>query len=592
MKTAPCTASRDSKPYCPCGVSVRVGREVFVIERCAPLKYWRIEYLQCSVTGFKLIDIKRSGNNYEFKLPSGLIMKTSVYQQRQFINLYLYPSQTDTVATGLCGQVGSDIFYKRDRTTVAHVNYPGMPDFSSSWSVPDANIDLFSDEIKLLDPVETGGFFCKCTTPVGSTEPQFTCEKSDDTCAVTIGSSESVDQCIVGGLQSKRSIKSHRSRRSADNLKKGRKKRAQANTELTWRNGWNETTATNYCNKLFDNSTFVGKCKTIPNVDLSFPRDNCVQDIKFMGDTSFALVAIETIVNQCIREVTYDSTYHSPPNGETTSLLEAIKDVACPLDCSYHGTCNKGVCTCDSGWAGNDCSMDISIVPVVDHIANEGYCDLNDRSCDAISVYGGDFIDDSSTLCKISSYQIMDNGDFGPKSEIEEPSIVKSIGEVQCGLGKSRKKRSTRSQPGNEFVKVYSVSVSNNGEAYSNSSLVVIFNSMCQFCTITAANDVQCNYTGDFCISEGTCYGNGEPHSQHTCYTCSVENGAREWVKGGDCDDDMLWIIGVVLGVVLILVIIAILVYCVVKKNKTQVGSIDNKTSPPPYKSGVCLFIL
>ena len=30
----------------------------------------------------------------------------------------------------------------------------------------------------------------------------------------------------------------------------------------------------------------------------------------------------------------------------------------CPSDCSGHGNCMKGVCSCDAGFAGKDCSVE------------------------------------------------------------------------------------------------------------------------------------------------------------------------------------------------------------------------------------------
>lgn len=41
---------------------------------------------------------------------------------------------------------------------------------------------------------------------------------------------------------------------------------------------------------------------------------------------------------------------------EDDSLGNTCDSKQCPLDCSSHGTCNNGTCSCDSGWGGTSCN--------------------------------------------------------------------------------------------------------------------------------------------------------------------------------------------------------------------------------------------
>ncbi|ESO88040.1 hypothetical protein LOTGIDRAFT_234808 [Lottia gigantea] len=598
MKTEPCSRN-GAEPYCPCGVAIRVGKEVFVIERCGTATFWTIQYNQCSTTGTRLIAISKSGNMYRFKLPSGLILKTSVYQQQKFINLYLTPSEADKTAAGLCGQVGSALFYTREGGTVGYVDRPGMPVFSNSWKVTTGMIDLFSNQITTLTPIQTGGFFCKCSIPESATEPVFSCEKSADEC-VTITSTKPVDSCKVGEIDIESlpdaNLESPNDGQRFEQMLARRKRDshsiAKRGTSATsWRNGWTQDTATDYCNNLFSNSTFVYKCKTSAGVDLTPARKNCVLDIEYMGDISYALVAIDTITSQCVQEVAFNPELHKP-NGGKPSVLEQIKEVACPLQCSLQGTCENGVCNCDEGFAGVDCATDLNVVPQIATLEKGGKCNVMNGTCTQVSVFGGDFVDHDTLRCKVIKRELDVDGFFKKISENEHKPMVKSIGEVVCYLSKNRKERNTVERPEVEFVTVYDIYVSNNGANYSQYRSMALFNSDCQTCSING-DVVSCNYTGDgkYCMSGGQCYAHGDMHKEHKCYKCMIEvteseiSGTsneyevRSWdrIREGDCseegEENMLWIIGVVFGILAVFIIGILIVYCFKKRSKGSGGA-------------------
>lgn len=62
--------------------------------------------------------------------------------------------------------------------------------------------------------------------------------------------------------------------------------------------------------------------------------------------------------------VRYVNAYTLETNVELDSAVTVYDD--CPADCSGHGTCAKGVCTCEAKWKGDDCSKgvgDIEMAP-------------------------------------------------------------------------------------------------------------------------------------------------------------------------------------------------------------------------------------
>ncbi|XP_055959217.1 von Willebrand factor D and EGF domain-containing protein [Patella vulgata] len=390
IQTEPCWPG--SSVTCICGVAVSIGKEVYVIEHCSA-DYWKIGYTQCDKTsGVSLIEVKSVGSSkFKIRLPSSTTISIARYGGQ--MTVHVFPSVADEVlADGLCGNLNENVFRKRNGAAVPYKRW-GMPTFSDSWSVEqDGVISLFSDDVTKLNAVNTGLFICDCKDNVCKNDRrcgQVEVEKfiSKSTCNVTLDLRERNTVNIR-----RRSVTS----RSHTIIKR--------QAETTWTNGWTESSAKDYCNSVFLNSSIVQICKNIPNVNLQGALDNCILDIKLAGDTSFSLVAMETITASCFNEVSYDTRFQqSTPNQ--TSIFDQIKEVACPAECSQHGTCNQGICTCEDGFGSLDCSMSLNIPPLLDHVTNDGYCDSINSNCLEISAFGGDFVDTDSIRCKIRTFQ-------------------------------------------------------------------------------------------------------------------------------------------------------------------------------------------
>ena len=60
-----------------------------------------------------------------------------------------------------------------------------------------------------------------------------------------------------------------------------------------------------------------------------------------------------------------------------------------------------GNCTCDSNFAGSDCSFDVSGPPNITHVSGFGFCDKSSEPCDEITLFGKYFIEKMNTKCNI-----------------------------------------------------------------------------------------------------------------------------------------------------------------------------------------------
>ncbi|ESO84517.1 hypothetical protein LOTGIDRAFT_236196 [Lottia gigantea] len=582
VKTEPCFSWRANggPPYCICGLAIRAGKEVYIMDKCSPRRYWRIKYAQCDPTRSGLINVVRLGSQYSITLPSGTVVKTNLYTYFKFLNLYVYPSEGDVNnADGLCGRVGDPGFFHRNGTEEALYRWYGMYDYSESWSVKGDVLDLFSeDDRKNLDSIGNSIFQCKCAKdPSG--QSQVVCDKVDSSdCTFYFGRARKVDDCKIKPSslnRKKRSIQQAVKKTEQKNIQHTIVKRAAAADEYA--GNWTEATATAYCDNLFTNSSAVQACKDVPGVDLESPKNNCIVDIKLEGSTSFALTAIETIKNKCFKEVGQNSSLQNSTDG-SGSILDQIKNVACPFECSGHGSCQNGTCVCDADFDSDDCSIDLKEPPigVVEYGDGEGECDLG--SCTAISVSGGPFIEGGSAKCKVISKTLMPNGNITDKDSMTIDATIISIGEVSCPLPPSRRRKRAAGDPEMEEVTVYEVSVSNGG-SYSESNLIIARHVDCHECDVNSTS-VSCTYTG--CYSEGQCYKKDQKLSRSDCFTCDIKNGEPIWIKStadtnctiyiepATAEDNLLWVIGAVLGAVVLIVIIVIIVVVVIKKKNKR----------------------
>ncbi|XP_050418301.2 von Willebrand factor D and EGF domain-containing protein [Patella vulgata] len=529
IQTEPCWPG--APVTCVCGVAVCIGKEVYVMEHCSA-DYWKIGYTQCDKTaGVSLLEVKSVGSSkFKIRLPSSTTISIARYGGQMMV--HVFPSVADEgYAEGLCGNLNDNVFRTRNRATVPYDRW-GMPTFSNSWSVEHAGINnLFSNDVTDLDPVNTGLFICDCENNV--------CINNKRCGPLDVERFTSTSTCTVNHFLKKRSTVNNRRRRWSlvpeTSVISGSHTIIKRQAETTWINGWTESSATDYCNSVFLNSSIVQICKDIPNVNVQGALDNCILDIELAGDTSFSPVAVETITASCFHEVSYDTRYQQSTTDQP-SIFDQIKLVACPLECSRHGTCNQGICTCDDGFGSLDCSISLNTPPFLDHVTNDGYCDSLNSNCSEISAFGGDFVDTDSIRCKTRTYQLTEQGSPIFKEQRIASPVFESVGEVICPLLKPDSTSSIK--PEVEYGIVYGVSVSNSGDIFSNESLVVVYNSRCQQCNIVGTQ-IQCSYKGDFCMSEGECYENDERHPAYTCYSCSINGDSRSWKynQGADCPD-------------------------------------------------------
>ncbi|XP_046370611.2 von Willebrand factor D and EGF domain-containing protein-like isoform X1 [Haliotis rufescens] len=572
MQVSQCYPPRNTV-QCPCGIAVRAGQTIFHIDKCNRPN-WSIDFVLCK-DGKDLIKILKSGTQYKIYLPTGSYLDINVTPTSKFINIQIYPSYNDHgKVSGLCGTFTNkceDDFKKRDGTFEtdpkakhACANGNALDRFDSFAFTWRADVNLFNhDDFHRLKPWTPPILLCTCV--YHNRFPQKLVEK------VTCSSELNKDVCIFNQrfLPPPSSFRqcaseTNRRRRSPVQRQMYREKRdaEDAGTLTTW----TTATATTYCNQLFNNSPPIAACRTVEGVSkiIKQHEDNCIMDITAINAVDFATHSLEAAKSECIHEVEMNSTLHTEKTPGVPSFLSTLSAMTCSHDCSGKGTCQNGACSCNDGLGGDDCSIDKSLPPVIDGISGDGYCDLASDVCNETSLHGPYFDEHGQLQCRFVPFTVHADGTQKTGTVSYSKPLVESFVEVICILPKQqRTKRSPSSQPPEaELAAGFRISIANYGDVFSDESVLVMYNSKCQYCNVTG-KAVVCAFTSQSCNAKGVCVSHGDIHPEKPCYVCDASSSVRKWTlksADGACtatttDTSIsfsLWIIGaVVVGLLL-----------------------------------------
>ncbi|KAK6180911.1 hypothetical protein SNE40_008876 [Patella caerulea] len=193
--------------YCLCGVVVRVGQTVFMINQCA-IDYWFIDYILCN-DGGDILDVKKSDGVYKIMLPTGAFLNIDL--RGSFLNVYMYPSVVDVgVSRGLCGNL-TGLNYRQQNELVLRDGRETKDEesFHSSWKTRTGE-DMFDpDNLDMLSAWSRNYTTCKCNKPLGGTViTEIDCSPNNlpDTCNEDEGFRAIHKKRCISPVRKKRSI--------------------------------------------------------------------------------------------------------------------------------------------------------------------------------------------------------------------------------------------------------------------------------------------------------------------------------------------------------------------------------------------------
>ncbi|XP_062603868.1 von Willebrand factor D and EGF domain-containing protein-like [Saccostrea cucullata] len=246
--------------------------------------------------------------------------------------------------------------------------------------------------------------------------------------------------------------------------------------------------------------------------------------MKITGITELAKIHLEEILQTCSAFILVNSTFQEE-NPEVTYEIQTL----CPWNCSGNGICNSGNCTCYTGYAGSDCSFDLSAPPTITHISDFGFCDKSKENCDEITVYGKYFLENMNTFCYMT--RLMYNVD-GASLATESYQIglqERTLFEGFCPLQYSSLR---------PWVTFFQFNISNDDKSFTKTFNVYTFQSLCQEYQ-NNSGDIYYTFKDGFCFIDGSCVIDGETNPKNLCDICSVANNRYRWtLNEGLCQID------------------------------------------------------
>ncbi|KAK3585503.1 hypothetical protein CHS0354_003355 [Potamilus streckersoni] len=502
-----CGTSGDKGPSCNCGVFVKSGDDVFVIDQCKrkdkPDKkaMEALLYKNGEITPGTTIRMGDDGKRYYVVFPSGTVV--TVLAGSKLINVYVTPSTLDWKNTkGLCGNYDGDpendlsasdgTIYKVSEVP-SWSNREGIPptphpdNFSESWRV--------QNSIRLgvvASPIALSPTYCLCSID-GIKPPLCSSSILSETCDLVQGKD------ITSTLSNAFTEASRRRRAIIDPTGTIDYNPSSTAVEPTWPtpSGITEEQATNMCMNALNNTAYVKEFNcTIPQQTLF----GCIQDIKLVGSGEFIPTSIQDLQKVC-----YTTAIRQASDPQAVANLISMN---CLNSCSGHGQCVNGTCLCDTGFMASDCSLGINTPPTIENLLTQQCTSTTAGLCDTTVVFGDQFVNTQLLTCHEEELEISATGIKRTGRITKTNATFETFNIVTC--------------PVKGTLPLYAalISVSNNGINSGAPQLYIISNPLCYKCDVTNATFGTCTRKTTSCIVSGVCYGAGESNPSNKCYIC------------------------------------------------------------------------
>ncbi|XP_035689590.1 von Willebrand factor D and EGF domain-containing protein-like [Branchiostoma floridae] len=247
--------------------------------------------------------------------------------------------------------------------------------------------------------------------------------------------------------------------------------------------GITEEEATGTCQQGILNLTIAEDCRDVYGVDIFSGVDFCVADVKVTEDFQYVDIIVQKIQAECAEKAYNNVSLYETNDDGTAKPPAFITENVCPRQCSNQGRCVNSTCECNHGYTSADCSIQIGRPPVALELPSDGLCDVRSRPCMKTSFFAEDVMNSENLTCRVTQVQIQDGIKTEANSSGRSEATFRSFGEVSCALPRSPVRDGTPDTKEGAVAHGMLVSVSNDGERFSEELFFTVYDSVCQECT-------------------------------------------------------------------------------------------------------------
>ncbi|XP_062574323.1 von Willebrand factor D and EGF domain-containing protein-like, partial [Saccostrea cucullata] len=501
-------------PQCTCAVSIQSGKDVFMIDICENNNF--MDFLICQDNVIEVYKI--TDKNYKVLLPTGTSVSVSLVEWpvegSWQIDLDIYPSLADVNNTeGLCGTLDGDRENEFTNKSGSSLNLDYPDDFSRSWIVQ--NHESILNGVPSDRPSISSTLDKICTCPISGEQCSY---QTSSQCSKPKGKQFHCTRIInqVQPTRKKRAVQLNSNLESSaqGNIAISRQKR-ELTIYVT-----NQTIAEDVCKSAFISSAPFRTCEQYVSDMTNSSLSNCIMDVRLTGDVNIPVIHIEAAFQQCIQFLDLNTTLKTE-QPDVTYQLQSL----CSNNCSGHGVCTEGNCTCDSGFGGSDCSFNVRSPPSILYTAPNRTCDLSSRTCSEVLLEGRYFLENIKKTCFIRRELVHHNNTIVYTSDTEEPLDDRTLFQGACPLPEDNRVT---------WITKFTFKISYDRNQFSPSYSIYKYQSECQ--QISYVNGAeQVNLKADYCFIDNTCIRNGAFKPGNICEVCYPSSQKFEWSLHEDC---------------------------------------------------------